>query len=338
MQRAPGRGWARLRPPRRRRLARRPPRRAALAFSSSWEGDPPDGPLAGCAPADRRPGGARRLRGDPGRAGPLQWSDDRRTRRSSRSSRGPKATRVRTPREVDLCPGNRVHGGGTRPRRVPAGPLPGERARRLHALARGSAYLDDARHRPNLTILDRAVADRVLRPGAAVPTARDPRGAIIDLEAARSCLPAARNGRRSCSSAAGWPCRSTRSARRAGRGRPAGGRGSSTTRRRHGLEADAGDSSTTSRPTARTRLFMGQVTVMARSSSCEPDCWDVFLFPRSSPARRRDVGRQRRAFAMKPRSRGRVRARSTDPERPPEIAHGFLIDPADALRSSRART
>ena len=34
---------------------------------------------------------------------------------------------------------------------------------------------------------------------------------------------------------------------------------------------------------------------------------------------------------MKPRSRGRVRARSTDPERPPEIAHGFLIDPADAL-------
>jgi choline dehydrogenase len=80
-------------------------------------------------------------------------------------------------------------------------------------------------------------------------------------------------------------------------------------------------------------VFMGQVTVFAQSTSCEPkDCWDVFLFPAVEPAEpphRWEVSAA--AFAMKPRSRGRVRARTTDPERPPEIAHGFLNDPADAL-------
>ena len=77
---------------------------------------------------------------------------------------------------------------------------------------------------------------------------------------------------------------------------------------------------------------MGQVTVMAQSSSCEPDCWDVFLFPAVEPGeapKTWDVSARRvRDEAALPRPGARA---TTDPERPPEIAHGFLIDPADAL-------
>jgi choline dehydrogenase-like flavoprotein len=73
--------------------------------------------------------------------------------------------------------------------------------------------------------------------------------------------------------------------------------------------------------------------VFAQSTSCEPEnCWDVFLFPAAEPAEpphRWEISAA--AFAMKPRSRGRVRARTLEPERAPEIAHGFLNDPADAL-------
>ncbi len=73
-------------------------------------------------------------------------------------------------------------------------------------------------------------------------------------------------------------------------------------------------------------LYMGQVTVAARSRSCPPGINDLFVFPAL------DIGREisGAAFAMKPRSRGSVRLTSLDPEAPLAIDHGFLRDERDA--------
>ena len=72
-------------------------------------------------------------------------------------------------------------------------------------------------------------------------------------------------------------------------------------------------------------LYMGQVTIAARSRSCPPGVNDLFVFPAL------DVGPEisGAAFAMKPFSRGSVRLRSADPEAPLAIDHGFLRDERD---------
>jgi len=73
-------------------------------------------------------------------------------------------------------------------------------------------------------------------------------------------------------------------------------------------------------------LYMGQVTVTARSRSCPPGVRDLFVFPAL------DIGPEisGAAFAMKPRSRGSVRLTATEPEAPLAIDHGFLRDERDA--------
>ena len=92
---------------------------------------------------------------------------------------------MRTPREVDLSPWQRAFMEAARDLDAfHAGPNPVNVRGAFTRWHAGFAYLDDARHRPNLTILDRAVADRVLRAGAAVTHARVIReGAALDLEA-----------------------------------------------------------------------------------------------------------------------------------------------------------
>jgi choline dehydrogenase len=72
-------------------------------------------------------------------------------------------------------------------------------------------------------------------------------------------------------------------------------------------------------------LYMGQVTVAARSRSCAPGVRDLFMFPAL------DIGPEisGAAFAMKPRSRGSVRLNGLDPETPLAIDHGFLRDEQD---------
>jgi choline dehydrogenase len=72
-------------------------------------------------------------------------------------------------------------------------------------------------------------------------------------------------------------------------------------------------------------LYMGQVTIAGRSRSCPPGVRDLFVFPAL------DVGPEisGAAFAMKPRSRGSVRLRGPEPERPHAIDHGFLRDERD---------
>ena len=52
---------------------------------------------------------------------------------------------------------------------------------------------------------------------------------------------------------------------------------------------------------------------------------DIFLFPALDPGPEISAA----VFLMKPRSRGRVRLTSRDPEAPLAIEHGFLADPGD---------
>jgi choline dehydrogenase len=73
-------------------------------------------------------------------------------------------------------------------------------------------------------------------------------------------------------------------------------------------------------------LWMGQVTVRARSSLCPHDVCDLFFFPAADPGGAISAA----VFAMKPLSRGRVTLRSRDPEAPLAIEHGFLRDERDA--------
>jgi len=73
-------------------------------------------------------------------------------------------------------------------------------------------------------------------------------------------------------------------------------------------------------------LYMGQVTIPERSSSCPSGGLDdLFLFPAL------DVGPEisGAAFAMKPFSRGSVRLHAREPEAPLAIDHGFLRDERD---------
>jgi choline dehydrogenase-like flavoprotein len=73
-------------------------------------------------------------------------------------------------------------------------------------------------------------------------------------------------------------------------------------------------------------LYMGQVTISERSTSCPSGTFDdLFLFPAL------DIGPEisGAAFAMKPFSRGSVRLNEPDPETPLHIEHGFLRDERD---------
>jgi choline dehydrogenase len=76
-------------------------------------------------------------------------------------------------------------------------------------------------------------------------------------------------------------------------------------------------------------LSMAQVTVAARSSTCEEGVCDLYLFPAVDPAVDGVYEISVAAFAMKPRSRGSVRLTSRDPSAPLAIDHGFLSDARD---------
>ena len=74
---------------------------------------------------------------------------------------------------------------------------------------------------------------------------------------------------------------------------------------------------------------MAEVTVAVRSTSCPEGVRDLFMFPSIETG---DSGYEitGAAFAMKPRSRGRVSLNDSDPRTPLLIEHGFLSDPHDA--------
>ena len=185
---------------------------------------------------------------------------------------------------------------------------------RWHA---GFAYLDAARQRPNLSVVPETLVGRVLLDGTrAVGVATD--GG--DIRAGEVILAAG---------AYGSPGILLRSGVGAARGLPVGeglldhvgvGFGFDGTR----LLQEEATVFAVDHP-----VYMAQVTVCARSSSCPPGVSDLFLFPALERSQDGVFGTSAAVFAMKPRSRGRVRLTSDDPRAPLAIEHGFLTDDAD---------
>ena len=75
---------------------------------------------------------------------------------------------------------------------------------------------------------------------------------------------------------------------------------------------------------AATGLFEAHAVVKAASSSCAPGSWDLQLLPWISPVAGGGYSASAIVFHMKPLSSGRVRLRSTDPSDLPVVERGFL--------------
>ena len=175
------------------------------------------------------------------------------------------------------------------------------------------AWLDPARDRANLTILADTLVDRVLLEGsravAVATSAGDVRAETVVLAA----------------SAYGSPAILLRSGIGPDSGLPVGenlldhvgtGMGWEAT---DALRADW-DAWERDHP-----LGFAGVTIEARSSWCDDDVCDLFMFPAADPGYEISAA----VFAMKPRSRGRVSLISPDAHAPLRIEHGFLADEAD---------
>jgi choline dehydrogenase len=77
-------------------------------------------------------------------------------------------------------------------------------------------------------------------------------------------------------------------------------------------------------------VFRPHAFVKAASSACAPGSWDVHLLPWTSPGEDgTGYDASMGVFHVKPRSFGRVRLRSRDPAELPAIERGFLRDPDD---------
>jgi choline dehydrogenase-like flavoprotein len=174
------------------------------------------------------------------------------------------------------------------------------------------AYLDPARRRPNLTIRADALVDRVVHVDGLVAAVVTTTG---ELQAGAVVLAAG---------AYGTPGILLRS----GIGNddlPVG--------ENLGDHVGAGmawDPTEELRRALPDGLPMAQVTIRGRSASCVDAAWDTFLFPALDDAPGGGYEISAAAFAMKTRSRGRVRLHDADPRTPLAIEHGFLSDPVDA--------
>ena len=189
----------------------------------------------------------------------------------------------------------------------------------------GFAYLDPARGRPNLTILADTLVDRLLledgRATGVLAGGRELQAEMVVVSA----------------SAYGSPAILLRS-----------GIGPAEDLGRHGIgtavELPVGEGlvdhvgtgaawepsaelvAETAAHEAAHGLYMGQVTIAARSRCCLPGINDLFVFPALDPGPEISGA----AFMMKPNSRGSVRLRDRNPETPLAIDHGFLRDKRDA--------
>jgi choline dehydrogenase len=184
------------------------------------------------------------------------------------------------------------------------------------------AYLDDARERPNLSVLDRTLVDRLrFGPGGRVIGAETDRG---PLEADLVVLSAGAYG------SAAILLRS--------------GIGPAEEAARLGVPVVAdlpvgvglcdhpgvGLEWAMDERLAPAALpnYEASVVVRACSATCPPDTWDIQLLPflvREDEAWHATMV----ALALKPKSRGRLSIRSLDPREPPRIDHGFLADDGD---------
>jgi choline dehydrogenase len=183
------------------------------------------------------------------------------------------------------------------------------------------AYLDPARARANLTITANALVDRVLLAGERATGVVLTDGA--EIAARRVVITASSYGSPAILLRSGideLPVGENLS------DQPGTGVGWAPTAQ---LQAE------TSRFAADYPVFMAQVVVKGRSRRCPEDTWDLHVFPATDPGKD-ELGHptgsyelSAAVFALKPRSRGRVRVGGKDPRLPPVIEHGFISDAAD---------
>jgi choline dehydrogenase-like flavoprotein len=179
------------------------------------------------------------------------------------------------------------------------------------------AYLDPARPRPNLTIVDEALVDRVLLDGDRAVGVATSRG---DLRARTVVLAAG---------AYGSPGILLRSGIGPQRGLPVGEGLTDHVGVGFAFEATAALQRETADFEAGHDLYMGQVSIRVSSRACPAGLHDIFLFPAMDPLGPEGYPISAAVFAMKPRSRGSVRLNSPDPRTPLAVEHGFLSDPSD---------
>jgi choline dehydrogenase len=175
------------------------------------------------------------------------------------------------------------------------------------------AYLDPARERASLTILPDTLVDRVLLAGDRAIGVATSAG---DLHAERVVLAAG---------AYGSPAILLRS----GFGPPVGEGLVDHVGVGLGYEPTVSLARETAEHERGQPLFMGQVTIEARSSACDEGVCDLYLFPAVEPLGPDVYDISAGVFAMKPASRGSVRLTSSDARAPLAIDHGFLSDERD---------
>ena len=76
----------------------------------------------------------------------------------------------------------------------------------------------------------------------------------------------------------------------------------------------------------RGQFFHVLCALKAKSESCRSDAWDLHLVPWASPVDQGGYEVHISVFAMHPEATGRVRLRSADPETTPLVEQGFLSD------------
>jgi choline dehydrogenase len=162
------------------------------------------------------------------------------------------------------------------------------------------AYLDDARERPNLTIVPETIVDRVLLDGDRAVGVSTPRG---ELRAATVVLSAGAYG-------------SPGILLRSGFGPPVGDGLADHVGVGMGWEPTQALQDDCAGFEAEHPLFMAGVTLKIE---------DIFLFPGLDPGYEISAA----VFSMNPRSRGSVRLNGDGPEAPLAIEHGFLTDQAE---------
>ena len=200
------------------------------------------------------------------------------------------------------------------------------------------AYLDEARERPNLTVVDAAIADRVTIEGERVTGARLIRaGEALDFQARTVILSAGAYGSPSILLRSGIGPR--RELERLGvrtvLDRPGVGSnlidhaGASVV-----FGAGTGLAERLSARTANGRMVFGGPLVRLASRACAADRWDLHLVGWCAPDAQGITSSTWRVqltpYLMKPRSTGRIRLATSEPDRPPEIDPGFLSDPDGA--------
>ena len=187
---------------------------------------------------------------------------------------------------------------------------------RWHA---GFAYLDPARERPNLTILPDALVDRVLLEGTRAVGVATSAGDVLAPVVVLTC------------GAYGSPGVLLRSGIGPESGLPVGEGLLDHVGVGFGFEGTPLLAEEAARFAAEQPVFMAQVTVPLRSSSCPDGTFDLFGFPAAELSGDGTYEVSAAVFAMKPVSRGSVRLTAADPRAPLAIDHGFLHDDSDAV-------